>query len=268
MPFAAASRVRTKMDVRLPRCVLSEIQEAVSQHLEALPRPIDSFLEDHILESAHYHIEIGGARAGFASVFRANLITQFHLAEPFKRHGQAVFQRLRKMENVGAAFVPTCDEFFLSHAIDDYRQLARQAHFFTVGRNPLEPELVQRCSLRQAEPGELSFIQQQSGDLVDKLEERLEAGEIYLTHRDGECVGFGVRVNSRFYRDVASIGMYTIEPFRNAGVGTATIALLIQECASHGLRAVAGCWYYNHASKRTLENAGMVTQTRLLKIDY
>ena len=75
-------------------------------------------------------------------------------------------------------------------------------------------------------------------------------------------------VKSRFYPDVASIGMYTIEPYRNSGVGTATIALLVEECARRGLRAVAGCWYYNHASKRTLERAGMVTQTRLLRIEY
>ena len=29
--------------------------------------------------------------------------------------------------------------------------------------------------------------------------------------------------------------------------------------------AIAGCWYYNHTSKKTLEKAGMLTQTRLLK---
>ena len=34
------------------------------------------------------------------------------------------------MEQVQSAFVPTCDEFFLAHALDDYRQLAKQAYFF------------------------------------------------------------------------------------------------------------------------------------------
>ena len=58
--------------------------------------------------------------------------------------------------------------------------------------------------------------------------------------------------------------MFTIEPFRNTGVGTTTIALLMAECSRRGLRPVAGCWYYNHGSKRTLERAA-VTQTRLLR---
>ena len=97
------------------------------------------------------------------------------------------------------------------------------------------------------------------------VDERIVGTE---SERDGTGVGFGVRVKSRFYADVACIGMYTLEPYRNTGAGTATIALLIDECARRGLRAVAGCWYYNHASKRTLERAGMVTQTRLLKIEY
>lgn len=256
------------MEERFVRVELSEIHDAMEQHLEALPRPIDSFLEDHILESAHYRILIAGATAGFASIHHASLITQFCLAEPYKRSGQVVFQRLRKLETVGASFVPTCDEFFLSHAIDDYRQLVKQAYFFSVGRDTVEPDATRRCSLSQADLADMSFIQEQSGGFFQHLEQHLRAGELFLTRRDGHCVGFGLLIKSRFCRDVASIGMYTIEPFRNTGVGTATIALLIAECGRRGLKAVAGCWYYNHLSKRTLERAGMVTQTRLLKIEY
>ena len=32
-------------------------------------------------------------------------------------------------------FVPTCDEFFLAHALDDYRQLTKQAYFFAAVRD-------------------------------------------------------------------------------------------------------------------------------------
>src|SRR3954470_15526380 len=140
------------MDVRFERVDLPEISDAVQQHLERLPRPIDSFLEDHILESVHYRIRIGGAVAGFASIRHGSLITQFCLAEPFKRWGQAAFRRLRQCESVGAAFVPTGDEFFLAHALDDYRQLHKQAYFFTAGGAPLDPTVTQGYSLRPAGP--------------------------------------------------------------------------------------------------------------------
>ena len=89
-----------------------------------------------------------------------------------------------------------------------------------------------------------------------------------MTLRGEEPVGFGILVKSTLYEDIASIGMYTIERFRQAGVGTATIAMLIAESHRRSLRPVAGCWYYNHRSRQTLQRAGMYSSTRLLKIDY
>src|SRR5918998_6686484 len=108
----------------------SVVQEATRQHLRMLSSAIDSFLEDHILASNHYRIIVAGETAGFASIHEERLITQFALSEAYRRCGQALFRELRQMEQVRSAFVPTCDEFFLAHALDDYRQLAKQAYFF------------------------------------------------------------------------------------------------------------------------------------------
>ena len=256
------------MELNFSRVALSDIQVMVQQHLVALPSAVDSFYEDHILESAHYRILVGGEMTGFASIHEGCTVTQYSLASPYKRYGQAIYQCLMKMEEVRAAFVPTCDEFFLSHALDNYRQLAKQAYFFAVGDNSIGQTVVDTYSLRQAKQGDVSFIRGNSGDFFDELEQDIQAGEIFMTFKGDECVGFGAVVKSKFYDDVASIGMYTIERFRRAGIGAATIKLLIQKCRKSNLRAVAGCWYYNHLSKKTLERAGMYTQTRLLKIEY
>jgi GNAT superfamily N-acetyltransferase len=256
------------MDIRFTRVEFPEIRDAVREHLEALPRPIDSFLEDHILDSSHYRTEIDGATAGFASVHKGTLITQFCLREPFKRYGQPVFQRLRRLETVREAFVPTCDEFFLSHALDDYRLCAKQAYFFVFGGEAVAPDATARCALRLAGGDDVARIKACSGDFLEDVEKHVRAGELFLTHRDGEFVGIGIRVRTRLFGGAASIGMYTIEAYRGSGIGTATIALLIAECQREGTRPVAGCWNYNHLSKRTLERAGMVTQTRLLRIEY
>lgn len=88
-----------------------------------------------------------------------------------------------------------------------------------------------------------------------------------MTLRDDEPVGFGLISRSALYDDVASIGMYTIDRFRANGVGTATIQRLIDECRRFGIRPVAGGWYYNHRSRRTLERAGMHSSTRLLRVE-
>jgi GNAT superfamily N-acetyltransferase len=256
------------MDTHFAPVAFSEIREATLQHLRELPSPIDTFLEDHILASNHYRIVVTGEPAGFASIHEERLITQFALAESYRRSGQVLFAELRRMEQVRSAFVPTCDEFFLAHALDDYRQLAKQAYFFAT---PLSGGLAvgtEQYSLRPVVMHDADFVRQESGDFFEDLEGHIADGELFVILQGEEPAGFGVVVQSTFYEDVASIGMYTIERFRQTGVGTATITMLIAECRRRSLRPVAGCWYYNHRSRRTLQRAGMYSATRLLKIDY
>src|SRR5215213_6716363 len=256
------------MDSHFAPVTFAEIREATCQHLRARPSAIDSFLEDHILASNHYRIVVAGEPAGFASVHEERLITQFALSEPYRRHGSGLYRELRQMEQVRSSFVPTCDEFFLAHALDDYRRLAKQTYFFATPAGAGDVVATNRYSMRPAAIADANFVRQESGDFFEYLERHIAAGELFVTLRDQEPVGFGILVKSTLYEDVASIGMYTIERFRQAGVGTATIAMLIEECHRRSLRPVAGCWYYNHRSRRTLQRAGMYSPTRLLKIDY
>jgi RimJ/RimL family protein N-acetyltransferase len=212
-------------------------------------------------------IGVAGAYGGFASIHAGHTITQFALEPAYQHFGQGMFRALKRLENVNAAFVPTCDEFYLSHAIDEFRQLSKQAYLFEAQRAAALPD-AQRWSSRAANAADEDFVQRQAGEFFGDTSPRIEAGEIFLTQRDGAYVGFGILERSQFRGAAASIGMFTIERFRRSGVGTATIALLMEECSRLGLRPVAGCWYQNHASKRTLERAGMTSRTRLLRVEY
>jgi RimJ/RimL family protein N-acetyltransferase len=256
------------LDFHFTRLTLSEIQPTLQQHAQTLSSPIDSFLEDHILTSNHYHIRLDQIIIGWTAIHQGSLMTQFGLFPQHKRYGQPAFQRARKLETVQAAFVPTCDEFFLAHALDDYRQLEKQAYFFQ--RDPQAPRYQAPFPLlhRQAQARDIPTIQSLSGTFFDKIDQRIQDGQLYLSHRDGECVGFGIIDRSVLLTGVASIGMYTVESFRGLGIGTAVITFLMDVCAQQGLQAIAGCWYYNHLSKKTLEKAGLFTQTRLLKVSY
>lgn len=251
---------------------LAELRPLLQQHISALGSPIDSFLEDHILASTHYHMQQGEQTIGWTSIHQQSLITQFVLMPGYKHLGQRIFALVRKLEEVRAAFVPTSDEFFLAHALDEYRQVEKQAYFFQhdVQRPPYQPPVP--LSHRPATVDDLSLIQHHTGDFFDKLAERIAEGQIYLTQRKdtpgNECAGFGIIDKGRLCLDVGSCGMFTVEAQRRQGIGAAIIAYLIDRCAELGLRPIAGCWYYNHRSKKTLEKAGMFTQTRLLKISY
>src|SRR5262245_25013323 len=206
------------MDLTIAPATFDDIKGEVRRHLAALTSAIDSFLEDHILASAHYRIVVAGEAAGFASIHEERLITQFALADRYKRHGQQVFARLRRSEQVQSAFVPTCDEFFLAHALDDYRQLVRQAYFFATPGEATPSIVPGEFTLRVAEPDDIALIRRHSGDFFEQIERHIAARELFLTLRGAEPVGFGIAVRSNLYDAVASIGMFTIEHFRRVGV--------------------------------------------------
>ena len=261
------------MNIKFIPANLSQIAGTLTQHLTTLSSPVDTFFEEHIQDSTHYQIVIDDAEGGYTSIHDGTMIVQFCLYDPFKRYGQAAFQRAKKLETVQRALVPTCDEFFLSHALDAHRLFEMQAYTFQVGpgvalRDTGTGAAADLLSFRRAEAGDAALIRQESETFFDPIEERIERGELFITYRQNECAGFGIMVPSHFVQNRADVGMFTRPTFRNAGVGTATIRLLLAECRRRDLQAVAGCWYYNHFSKQTLEKAGMFSQTRLLKISY
>ena len=240
----------------------------IVQHLKSLTSAIDTFLEGHILESTLYTIVLEGKTVGMTTIYQEKLITQFVLAPEYKRYGQQVFAAVKKREKVQAAFVPTCDEFFLSHALDEYQHLRTQAYFFSAPANfPDTSELL--YTLRQANKNDTTYITSASifGD-ENMVQCKIKNQELFITLSDKRIIGCGIIEKSKLVKGKASIGMFVSENHRQQGIGTATIKLLMAECQKQNLFPIAGCGYSNHLSKKTLENAGMFTQTRLLKVDF
>lgn len=233
--------------------------------LQKLTSPIDSFLEDHILASQFYAITIDHAVVGHTAVHAGNLLTQFYLEPAVRRHAQATFRAVLAELGVTRAFVPTCDEFFLSHALDNHTKLEKQAYFFVEAESE-STATDSAIDYRRAELVDIPEIEPINIDFLDKLEQRIPAGEVYVGHAGNDLVALGVIERGRLLRDCASIGMLTAQDQRMRGIGECTIRHMRGVAHGLGLRPIAGCWYLNHASKRTLEAAGMATATRLLNI--
>jgi len=256
------------MNIHFAPVAVDAIKPVLQAHVLTLSSPIDSFLEDHILQSNHYRIVVDGQVAGWTAIHNESLITQFGLDAPYRHWGQRIFAQVRKLEQVREAYVPTCDEFFLAHALDDYRLLEKQAYFFQARPQAQRPAPPPGLTLRPAQASDLPAMRELIGDFFDRLPWRIETGQIFAMERDGAFAGFGIMEPSTLYPAAASIGMITVAAQRNQGVGTAIIAALLDACARRQIMAIAGCWYYNHLSKKTLEKTGMLTQTRLLKVSY
>jgi GNAT superfamily N-acetyltransferase len=238
-----------------------------SAYLASLSSPIDTFLEEHLLASQFFKIIIADQEAGHIAIHENTLLTQFHLVGPARRFGQQALATALQQHSITSAYVPTCDEFFLSHALDTYAELKKQAYFFVEGDTKLEPP-ASELSYRRAELSDAAALRAISGDFVDKHEARIENGELYVGTRNDALIAIGLIERGKLLKQHASIGMFTHEAHRQQGIGTQTIRFMRSVCHAKGLIPIAGCWYYNHASKKTLEAAGMVTKTRLLRVEF
>lgn len=233
----------------------------------SLSSPIDSFLEDHIAQSVFYRIVMDGEDAGHFAVHESTLLTQFHLVGRHRRQSTPLLALIKRDFTLRAAFVPTCDEFFLSHAVEEYARLEKQACFFVEADAAL-PAVNDAVVYRPAQAGDAEAIEQMCGDFLDRYAARIAEGQLHAGFIGDELVALGVIKRSAMFPGQASIGMLTRESRRQQGIGKSTIVHLRRACHAEGQQPIAGCWYYNHLSRKTLEAAGMTTPTRLLRFEF
>lgn len=256
------------MKISLKSCSYSEIEKLVISNNRELSSPIDSFAEMHILKSNHYTILLDDEVIGYCSVYNGKTVTQFYITKEYRAYSQEVFSIVRKVEFVSEALIPTCDEFFLSLGFDNYSNIKKQAYFFQFShkRDYISALNVQ---YRLADISDLELIRENSEDFFDEtLEKQIKDKEIYIGFDNSKPVAFGIYEKGGILQHCVSIGMYTVPEYRTKGVGKQTLNFLIEEALNKDLNPIAGCWYYNHLSKKTLESVGMISNTRYLRFIF
>lgn len=257
------------LSINIRPCEFDTIESTVKHHYQNLSSPIDSFLEEHILKSRHYQMLLDNTPIGHCSVFEGHLLTQFYLAKPYQHLGQQALALARRIDFLEDAFVPTCDEFMLSHVLEQQRKLEFQAYFFQDGRGEQQsPQPLVEITLTLATPADVELIKELSGDFFDNPKEQVEKEQLFIGRLRDQVVSFGIIEPGVILDKVASIGMFTVRDRRGEGFGRHTLLKLKEQCLSRGLTPISGCWYFNHKSRKTLEAAGMVSPTRLLKVTF
>lgn len=257
------------MNIKIIKCDFEKIKESLLRNISHMRSPIDSFLEEHILKSNHYEILLDLTQIGYFSIYKKHLLTQFYVDKSYIYLAQEIFDKVRRYEQVEKAFVYTADEFFLSHAIDYSKKIECQAYFFQDSELAIsEDKVLTNFNLRVATEKDVELILEKTGDFFDDVVDDVKRQEIFIGYLEDEIVSFGIIEKSELYNNIASIGMYTVSQHRQAGIGRNTLLRMKAICYENGLTPIAGCWYYNHNSKKTLQSAGMFSQTRLLVIHF
>ena len=204
------------------------------EYLDSLSSPIDSFLEDHILDSVFYRILDGTNELGHFAIHGDTLLTQFFLRPSARRKAQSLFSDVLKRFGVKSAFVPTCDEFFLSQALDVGGELKKQACFFVDGGPVRLPAIFSAIEYRRAVPSDVPGIKAASGDFLEAPHKSVGAGKIHVGLLGGDIVAIGIIETSRIQKNHASIGMFTKKAQRQKGIGASTVLHLKETCRRDG----------------------------------
>ena len=115
----------TNYNIELLPCEWEEIGHLVSDYVIANNIVVESYWEDHVLESRHYKIVSDGNIAGYFAINNGSEIWLFNVSPKYAGMSQELFFRVKKHENVTCARVKTGDEFFLSHCIDDFSRIEK-----------------------------------------------------------------------------------------------------------------------------------------------
>jgi len=66
---------------------------------------------------------------GYFSINSGTILVIFNVFEKYRNISQDLFAIVKRFESVKEALIPTGDEFLISHAIDNYVKIEKQAYF-------------------------------------------------------------------------------------------------------------------------------------------
>ena len=103
---------------------------------------------------------------------------------------------------------------------------------------------------------------------VQEIQDYADNGGLFLLKKDGQIIGCGIGRPVIEARPDIDIGMLVAPKHRRHGYGSHIIAFLKDHYLQNGLRPICGCSVDNTGSRRALNNAGLVSEHRLLQISY
>lgn len=251
----------------------AEAKEDYRRYTEAL-RLVDTYWEDLIVDGEVYRIEVDGRRAGFCTLYAQpdreeyGFLTSFYLYPEMLRYAKAAFHILLEQFRPRGAYVVSGDEVLLSLCAERQKKLLMQAYFFDYRpQEPLQPAAYPAEQVRlatEADVDDLTASGFYHSVALDDPENRLYV----LRDEAGEYLGTGHIARLALDRSYGAVGMCTAPAHRQKGVGRSIILALTRIVLQEGLTPIAGCNWYNHASRATLESCGFSSTTRFLKFIF
>lgn len=247
------------MNITLIKSSIKQSINIIRQYLSSLPYPLESFMEDEVMGSSISIIMINDMEAGFVA-HNNSLLILFYVNRDYKRYAPIIFEEIITMLSI-------TEIYSLTH---DYHINTLMAEWsFTVIKEgccfcDITNEVSKTQELRYATHNDIEIIRVVSEDFFDEvsggynnIEERIDDNTIFILEEEESVKGIGVIERSRINEDYISIGMFTNPNYREQGVAKRVLLSLKKYVYDTGKKPIAGCWYYNTLSRKSLESAGL-----------
>ena len=241
---------------------LKEVDLLVKTHAKSLVFPMDSWLEDQLFNSAVYKLMSGTKCIGYA-VQKKQTLQFFHIRKKYFRYAPALLEKFVAEKGIKRVFVITQDSLLCALIAEWEYTKEKHACFFTDSGRKEIPEtsaifrLAVSADTRSIRKVTGKFFEDTSGGF-SSLEERITAGTIFILENRHNLLGGGNIEKGRVCLDYSSIGMFVNRDFRGRGYAPLILLKLKEWCYQNNLKPIAGCWYPNTLSRKSLETAGMV----------
>ncbi|MDP3058675.1 MAG: GNAT family N-acetyltransferase, partial [bacterium] len=211
------------------------------------------------LESAQFiSIHLGDKSIGFAAK-KEQILWFIYIRKEHLRYAPRAFDQIINEHDINTVYFQTTDSLMTSLVMDYEFEKTKGAYFFADAMQGEKPRLdYNNMRFVVAKHADIAFIREHTGTFFDNLELEIEREHLFLLWADKELLGCGIVAPSKFATNYASIGMITCKAHRGKGVGKTILWLLKEWCYQRGLKPIAGCWYYNTLSRKTLESVGLL----------
>lgn len=235
----------------------------LKKYYKTLNGGCDDYVEEAIMDGKLFQLMEGDTVVGVIAINKNNKLTCLYVEEAWLPKYNEIFDQAILFGKIEGVFTVTADTRMMNQLLRKNFDIKKQAYNFWYKGDRQETTI----DFRKAELSDLDLMEPAFGDFFDNYEKKIKQGDLYLGYDQGELVSLGNRTMHRLQEKTASIGMIVKEEHREKGYGTQTIKSLINVCIDNGWEVHAGCWFYNHASRKTLLKAGMHTSNLIIRVD-
>lgn len=257
--------VKLMCKVAIEKSGIDECIDVIMEHVESLSNPMDSYLEEQLFTGVVYYFKRNDERIGYCCV-KEESIEFFYIKKQYFSYAPKILEQTTKELHINRLSVMSQDSLMCALIAEwDYNMKRGACWFIDSGRSVDRNAKAQNAVFRLAKLNDCNTIRRISGDFFDEqsccfsgLEDRIKAKTIFVLEDNGVFLGGGIIEYGRLCKDCVSIGMFTNPEHRQKGVAKTILLNLKEYVYNIGKKPVAGCWYYNTLSRKSLESAGMI----------